>query len=33
MAGKNVFLSKLAQISNWWETKTKKIILPGLDGL
>ncbi|WP_037314526.1 YihY/virulence factor BrkB family protein [Salegentibacter sp. Hel_I_6] len=33
MAPKKAFLSKLEQFSNWWETKTKGIILPGFDGL
>lgn len=33
MSAKRVFLTTLVKISNWWRTKTKKIILPGLDGL
>ncbi|MBZ9631885.1 YihY/virulence factor BrkB family protein [Salegentibacter sp. LM13S] len=33
MAPKKAFLSKLEQFSNWWERKTKGIILPGFDGL
>ncbi|MBO2545411.1 MULTISPECIES: YihY/virulence factor BrkB family protein [unclassified Salegentibacter] len=33
MAPKKAFLSKLEQFSNWWERKTRAIILPGFDGL
>jgi membrane protein len=33
MAPKKAFISKLEQFSNWWERKTKGIILPGFDGL
>ncbi|PKD17000.1 ribonuclease BN [Salegentibacter salinarum] len=33
MAAKKAFLSKLEQFSNWWERKTKAVILPGFDGL
>jgi len=33
MAPKKALLSKIEQFSNWWENKTKGIILPGFDGL
>lgn len=33
MAPKKAFNSKLEQFSDWWENKTKSVILPGLDGL
>ncbi len=33
MALNKAFESKLEQISNWWENKTRSIILPGLEGL
>lgn len=33
MALKKAFVSKLEQFSNWWERKTKGIILPGFEGL
>lgn len=33
MALKKAFLSKVEQFSNWWESETKGIILPGFDGL
>ncbi|OEY73590.1 YihY/virulence factor BrkB family protein [Salegentibacter salarius] len=33
MAPKKALLSKIEQFSNWWENKTKEIILPGFDGL
>lgn len=33
MALNKAFESKLEQFSNWWENKTKNIILPGLEGL
>jgi len=33
MAPKKAIKSKLEQISDWWKRKSKKIILPGLEGL
>ena len=33
MAPKKAIKSKLEQISEWWKRKSKKIILPGLEGL
>ncbi|MCG9972618.1 YihY/virulence factor BrkB family protein [Christiangramia crocea] len=33
MAPKKAIQSKLDRLSDWWKTKTKKIILPGLEGL
>ncbi|MBZ9728924.1 YihY/virulence factor BrkB family protein [Salegentibacter sp. JZCK2] len=33
MARNKAFLTKLEQFSNWWESKTKGIVLPGFDGL
>ncbi len=33
MAVQEKFQSRIQRISNWWERKTNKIILPGLEGL
>ncbi len=33
MASKKALKSKLDELSEWWKRETKKIVLPGLDGL